>query len=87
MPKITKEQLKEYLTDNWDVTFDNIVEDLKVEKRDHAYLKKLLAQLVYEGWINESQCLDHKRVEYDPGEAQQRMKKPTGKIDWSRHAN
>jgi hypothetical protein len=76
---ITKEQLKEFLEDKWDVTFDNIIKKLKISKKDNPKLKKFLEELVKEGWIKKTYCEKHKTYEYDPGEEQGLDKKVTFK--------
>ncbi len=67
---ITKEQLKKYLEGKWDVTFEQIVEDLKIEENDFPKIRKFLEELEKEGWIRKTFCLQHKTYEYDPGEEQ-----------------
>lgn len=67
---ITKEQLKEYLEGKWDVTFDQITEDLKLTENEFPKIKEYLEQLEKEGWIRKSFCQQHNTDEYDPAEEQ-----------------
>jgi len=69
---ITKEQLKEYLIDNWDVTFEQIVKKFKISKEDFPKVEKFLEELEKEGWIMKSFCGEHKTYEYDPAPEQWR---------------
>ena len=63
---LTKEILKEYLEDKFDVTFDQIVKDLKVKIGDYQKIDWWLTELVEEGWIVKSPT--HDGCDYDPGE-------------------
>jgi len=64
---ITKKELKGFLEGKWDVTFEQIVKELKVDKREFNIIKKKLEELEEDGWIRKSFCGDHKIDEYDLG--------------------
>jgi len=63
---LTKEKLKDYLKDKFDVIIDQIFIDLKLVANDLPKLEFYLDELIKEGWIKKSSSLDH--FEYDPGE-------------------
>ena len=42
---ITKKELKGFLEGKWDVTFEQIVKELKVDKREFNIIKKKLEEL------------------------------------------
>ena len=69
MNKLTKEQVKNYLTsgDNWDVTEDQLIDDLKVSEDEVEKLHQFLQELEDEDWIKKSEVADG-ADEYDPGE-------------------
>ncbi len=69
MNKLTKEQVKNYLTsgDNWDVTEDQLIDDLKVSEDEVEKLHQFLQELEDEDWIKKSEVGDGDD-EYDPGE-------------------
>jgi len=63
---ITKEEIKDYILDNWDTTFDDIVKKFGVKKDEYPKVESFLEELVKEGWITKSFCVEHKTYEYDP---------------------
>ena len=65
---VNKEKLIDYLTKNWDVTFEQIIKEFKVSKKDFSNLNKLLEGLEKEGWIEKGLCTEHKQYEYNPVE-------------------
>ncbi len=70
MTQITKDVLKNFLENKWDVTFDEIVEELKIDKKELDSLNGFLNELERKKWINKSFCHKHNTYEYDPGERQ-----------------
>jgi hypothetical protein len=70
MTKLTKEQLKSYLKDKWDVQLASIMSDLKMEGEDLDTLKTFLSELEEEGFVTRSLCTTHQCEEYDPGPSQ-----------------
>jgi len=69
-PRITKNQLKAYLYDRWDVTFPELLEELKIPVANEERVKRFLSQLEEAGWIEKSYCGTCQTEEYDPGEEQ-----------------
>ncbi len=67
MANLTKVKVKEYLRYNYDLTFDLIVKDLGVSKKDIQKLTKILDKLVEEEWVHKGYCRKHKVEEYGPG--------------------
>lgn len=67
---ITKEQLKEFLKGEWDVTFDQITKDFRIAEDNFPKVKMFLGELEKEGWIRKSFCQEHKTEEFDPSEGQ-----------------
>lgn len=70
MTKLTKDQLKSYLKDKWDVQLASIVRDLNIEGEDVDTLKTFLFELEEEGFVTRSLCTTHQFEEYDPGPSQ-----------------
>ena len=66
MKSLTKTLVKEYFSNHWDVTFDQLINEFKVNKEDIDLLQKYLDELVVEGWVKKSSYKDS--FEYDPGE-------------------
>lgn len=66
---ITKDKLKNFLKNNRDVRFEEIVKELKVSKEDIPQIKKFLIELEKEKYIIKSICADGK-FEWDPGVGQ-----------------
>jgi ribosomal protein S25 len=69
---LTKRKVKNYLYNNYDVTFEQIIEDLKIAKKDKfslLSLKKILIELEQEGWIY-GFGKDVENKEYSPGPSQ-----------------
>ena len=65
--EITKDNLKEYLINHYDVTMKEILDKYKLSKENISKVKKLLKELISEKWIIESRSEDG-GLEYDPGE-------------------
>jgi hypothetical protein len=63
---VTKERLKEYLKDKFDVTLEKIFADLGLKVEDLPQLEFCLDELVDEGWLQKTSMADH--FEYNPGE-------------------
>jgi pyrroloquinoline quinone (PQQ) biosynthesis protein C len=70
MEKLTKQQLKSYLKDRWDVQHASIVSELKIEQEDLDVLNTFLSELEEEGFVTKSRCTTHQCDEYDPGPSQ-----------------
>ncbi len=62
---ITKEKLKNYLKDKFDVTLEQIFIELKLNVQDLNKLEFYLDDLINEKFLIKSRSLDH--FEYDPG--------------------
>ena len=65
--KLTKEKLLEYFKDNFDVTLEQIFNDLKLDPIDLPYLEIYLEKLIEEKFVKKSTTLNG-TYEYDPGE-------------------
>ncbi len=70
MAQVTKEQLKSYLKDRWDVQLAFIVSDLKIDEENLETLNILLSELEEEGFVTKAHCTTHQCDEYDPGPSQ-----------------
>ncbi len=70
-PRITKENVKGFTHDKWDMTSDWIAQELGAKTEDDKKkLEGILNELIEEDWLMKSWCGDHEVDEYDPGEAQ-----------------
>ncbi len=67
MKLISKNLIKEYFSDHWDVTFEQLINDLNVNEDDRDSCQKYLEELVEEGWVKKSPYKDS--FEYDPGDS------------------
>ncbi len=65
---MSKNKIREYFKDNWDVTLDQLVSDFKIPTTDIPKLQKILDELIEEDWVTKSYCAEHDTDEYDPGE-------------------
>jgi hypothetical protein len=74
MPHLSKENLKSYLSNRWDVRMEVMQADWKLAPEDQSGLSDLLSDLVEEGWIIKSYCKTHQAEEYDPGPSQEQIK-------------
>lgn len=63
---LTKEELKDYVLDNYDTTIDSILEEFGLDKADAKEVEAILDELVTEKLIVKSYCHDHRTYEYDP---------------------
>lgn len=66
---INKQKFKDFLTDERDIRFEDIVDELNISKEKYSNVNKILDELIDERWIRKSKCLDGE-FEYDPGEMQ-----------------
>lgn len=73
MAHLSKENLKSYLDNRWDVRVESIQNDLMLDPKDLPALVRLLNEFVQEVWITKSYCKTHQSEEYDPGPAQERI--------------
>jgi len=62
---ITKYELLNYLHDKFDVTINQITEDLNISGEDIDKIKDWLKELIKEDWIVEAKTMDGEQ--YDPG--------------------
>ncbi|MBI2233394.1 MAG: hypothetical protein HYU56_05745 [Candidatus Aenigmarchaeota archaeon] len=59
--------MKSYLENKWDIHFSNIVNDLKIQDKDLETAKKILKELVEEGFVMKTRCgCGENEYEYDP---------------------
>lgn len=65
---ITKKQLKQYLYDKWDVSFDQLIKELQISKSDLRTIRTFLEQLEAEGWVVKGRYAGS--YEYSPGDKQ-----------------
>lgn len=65
MKILTKTLVKEYFSDHWDKTLEQLIKELNVSKENVDLLLKYLDELVTEGWVKKSAYKDS--FEYDPG--------------------
>lgn len=67
MPEdLSKEELKKYLTNKWDVTIEDIVKDLKIPANQLNKLVWYLKELEDEEYIEKGYDEKDKRIEYNP---------------------
>jgi hypothetical protein len=66
MKSITKDLIKEYFSDHWDVIFEQLINDLNINENDRNSCQKYLDELVEESWVKKSPYKDS--FEYDPGD-------------------
>ncbi len=66
MKLVKKELVKDYFSNHWDVTFQQLIKEFKVDKDNFKILQKYLDELEEEGWVKKSSYKDS--FEYDPGE-------------------
>lgn len=70
LKSLTKEKVKNYLKESFDITFDQILKDLRIEQTQIQEVKNWLEELEKEEWIKKSFCSEHQAEEFDPGKAQ-----------------
>ncbi|MDO8480434.1 MAG: hypothetical protein Q7S65_01310 [Nanoarchaeota archaeon] len=69
---LTKESLKEFLAEKWDIKIEDILQEFNLPKKEVPQLTVFLGQLEEEKWIRKSKRKDG-TFEYDPGEAQEEL--------------
>jgi len=65
---VTKDRLKRYLYDRWDVQLEQLVKELSISKKALPEIRRILLELEGEGWIIRGTF--EGQAEYSPGDAQ-----------------
>jgi hypothetical protein len=66
MKTLTKILVKNYFSNHWDITVQQLTKEFRLDNEGVGLLQKYLDELVNEGWVKKSAYKNS--FEYDPGE-------------------